>query len=438
MEIGDNYKTFENRQEAAEVLVPLLLDLKDSNPLIMAIPRGAVPMAQLVAEALDAQMDLALVKKIGHPMQPEFAIGAVSETGEILLSSHAQEVDPDYIEKVALRLVESLQRQRSQYLGFERFHYPQGRTVVLIDDGIATGLTMAAAVRSLKAQGAKRIIVAAPVASHEAQEKLKTEGAELRIYYTPKYFGSVSYFYKNFDQVSDAEVGSYFQVRSHEIEIQTSKNSLTLKGILGRPMAPLGFVVFAHGSGSGRLSPRNQFLADIFNRQGIATLLADLLTDDEGHDRSKVFDIKLLSERLILLVEWVKKNPQFRDIPLGLLGASTGAGAALVAAAQIPEKIEALVSRGGRPDLATDSLEHVQCPVLLLVGELDYGVIELNEQAFQKIPSEKKLEIIPGATHLFEEPGTLDKVAEHALHWFDKCFSREKILNQNFEPPLYP
>ena len=178
-------------------------------------------------------------------------------------------------------------------------------------------------------------------------------------------------------------------------------------------------MVFAHGSGSSRFSPRNRAVAEALNAKGIATLLFDLLTPDEESDRANVFDIPLLAERLVDVVRWIDTQPKLARLPLGLFGASTGAAAALVAAAQLGARVGAVVSRGGRPDLADAALEHVTAPTLLIVGGLDDGVIELNEQAFARLNAPKAIEIVPGATHLFPEPGTLDVVIEHAARWFN-------------------
>jgi predicted phosphoribosyltransferase/predicted alpha/beta-hydrolase family hydrolase len=438
MEMSDKYKTFEDRDEAAELMIPLLADLKNAKPLVLAIPRGAVPMAKIIAKALATDMDLVLVKKIKHPLHPEFAIGAVSENGEVLLSAGAQDVDPAQVEQSALHEIEQLQRKRYQYTGEHKTRNVEGRTVIVIDDGIATGSTMVAAVRSLRSQGARRIIVAAPVASTSAVQRLEAEGAEVRVHYVPVYFGAVSYFYNHFDQISDAEVGEFFQIRSTDIEIKIANHGLSLRAILGRPLNPKGVILFSHGSGSGRFSPRNQYIADIFNRHGFATVLADLLTENEAEHRENVFDIELLSHRMILLTQWLQNHPDYRHLPLGYLGASTGAASALVAAARLPNQIQALVSRGGRPDLAAKALRQVQCPTLLLVGGNDFGVIELNEGAFQQLQCTKDLEIIPGATHLFEEPGALEQVADRALRWFERHFTFARMSNPSIEPPIYP
>lgn len=194
---------------------------------------------------------------------------------------------------------------------------------------------------------------------------------------------------------------------------------LGLAGTLQLPASANALVVFAHGSGSSRFSPRNMAVADALNAQGIATLLFDLLTPEEESDRANVFDIPLLAERLIDVIRWIDTQPELARLPLGLFGASTGAAAALVAAAELGVRVGAVVSRGGRPDLADIALEHVTAPTLLIVGGLDYGVIKLNQQALARLTAPKAIEIVPGATHLFPEPGTLDVVIEHAARWFN-------------------
>jgi putative phosphoribosyl transferase len=196
-----------------------------------------------------------------------------------------------------------------------------------------------------------------------------------------------------------------------------------VKGVLTIPPACRGIVVFAHGSGSGQLSPRNQYVARRMQEAGLGTALVDLLEETETRIRARVFDIELLSDRLRSVTHWLRRSPQTRPLPLGYFGASTGAGAALVAAARQPGTIAAVVSRGGRPDLAGPALPYVLPPTLLLVGGLDLGVIELNQQALDQLRCPKQLIIIPGATHLFPESDTLEKVADLAERWFIQHFA---------------
>jgi len=198
-----------------------------------------------------------------------------------------------------------------------------------------------------------------------------------------------------------------------------------LNGILRVPEDAEAVVAFAHGSGIGRFSPRNQFVARLLEEGGLATLLLDLLEEEEAEDREKVFNIELLAERLQSAADWLGREPQTCALRLGYFGASTGAGAALVAAARSSEAVGAVVSRGGRPDLAHGYLQAVKAPTLLIVGGNDDVVIELNEQALRLLRCPKKMVIIPGATHLFEEPGTLEEVALLAKEWFVRHLAPE-------------
>ena len=203
-----------------------------------------------------------------------------------------------------------------------------------------------------------------------------------------------------------------------EREVKIPISGRQLSGTLGLPPGASGIVLFAHGSGSGRFSPRNQFVAESLQRAGLGTLLIDLLGDDEAGDRLKVFDIELLAERLLAAALWLGHEPATRSLRLGYFGASTGAAAALVAAARRPEPAGAVVSRGGRPDLARGDLPDVMAPTLLIVGGLDEDVLELNRQALALLRCPRELVVIPGATHLFPEPGALEEVARLAEQWF--------------------
>jgi len=204
-----------------------------------------------------------------------------------------------------------------------------------------------------------------------------------------------------------------------------------LEGILHVPQEAKGIVLFAHGSGSGRLSPRNQFVAAVLQKAGLATLLIDLLEEEEADDREKVFDIELLAGRLQSAADWLHQEHATSDLRLGLFGASTGAAAAMVAAARRPAAIGAVVSRGGRPDLAMDELTEVTAPSLLIVGGRDDVVIQLNREALGFLRCPKKLVVIPGATHLFPEPGALEEVSRLATGWFcDHLAQRSAISDQ--------
>lgn len=195
-------------------------------------------------------------------------------------------------------------------------------------------------------------------------------------------------------------------------------DAVVLDGVLALPAHATGLVIFAHGSGSSRFSPRNRHVAGALGGEGFATLLFDLLTEDEATDRANVFDIALLASRVEAAIAWTGGRPDLAGLPLGLFGASTGAAAALVAAAHRPARVRAVVSRGGRPDLAGPALGAVRAPTLLLVGSLDQSVVELNEAAYAQLRCTARIRLVPGASHLFEEPGTLEEAERHAAAWF--------------------
>jgi putative phosphoribosyl transferase len=207
-------------------------------------------------------------------------------------------------------------------------------------------------------------------------------------------------------------------LRAIERQVEIPSGAVRLPAIVGLPQGARGAVAFAHGSGSGRFSPRNNAVARVLQDAGLATLLADLLTETEAEDRRFVFDIGLLAGRLLDCTRWLQQQTATSSLPVGYFGASTGGGAALVAAAQFGDEIKAVVSRGGRPDLAGSHLGQVRAPTLLIVGGSDEPVIALNRQALAQLQGDKELVIVPGATHLFEEPGTLEEVARLARDWF--------------------
>lgn len=209
---------------------------------------------------------------------------------------------------------------------------------------------------------------------------------------------------------------------------------LDLGGTLSIPAGACALVVFVHGSGSSRFSPRNRAVAHALNEHAIATLLFDLLTEEEEVNRANVFDIGLLAERLVQAIDWIDGDLQLRHLPLGLFGASTGAAAALVAAARLGDRVGAVVSRGGRPDLAGPALDGLKTPTLLIVGGRDFGVIELNEQALALLQGPKAIEIVPGATHLFSEPGALEVVMAEAAQWFKAYLTKGSASDPDSAP----
>lgn len=240
--------------------------------------------------------------------------------------------------------------------------------------------------------------------------------------------GDLKVYYKSIDKITLLKAGHFVNDKSDEIIggiilsiaeqlVHIPAGNAVIEGALSIPAKSCGLVLFAHGSGSSRHSPRNNFVARVLNNNGLTTLLMDLLTPEEDRNYDTRFDIELLTQRLVTATAWVRNSIHTQSLPIGYFGASTGAAAALKAAVR-ETSIAAVVSRGGRPDLAGDDLYRVVSPTLLLVGGNDSGVIELNEAAFSQLQCAKKLILIPDATHLFEEPGTLEQVAVHAAEWF--------------------
>jgi putative phosphoribosyl transferase len=437
---------YRDREDAGSSLASRLAHLKDDQPVVVGLPRGGVPVAFEVARALEAPLDVVVVRKLGVPVRPELAMGAIGEEGVLVLNKalvQALAIGRDELEAVVAREEAELARRQRLYRG-DRSPVPvAGRTVILIDDGIATGSTAIAAARVLRERGAKHVVLAVPVGPPDAAARFSQEVDEFVCLQAPDWFFAVGACYEHFGQTSDEEVSEllerarvggtpsvrggadppranggtdWAQVTHRSVEIPAE--GVLLPGDLRLPPAPFGLVIFAHGSGSSRLSPRNIQVAAALTAAGLGTLLFDLLTDPEAADRGNVFDIPLLAGRLVAATRWAQRETDLHTLPVGYFGASTGAAAALCAAADMGGGIRAVVSRGGRPDLAGPRLGEVTAPTLLIVGGADETVLELNELALGALRCTKELAVIPGATHLFEEPGTLEQVASHAARWF--------------------
>ncbi|MFB6561355.1 MULTISPECIES: phosphoribosyltransferase family protein [unclassified Streptomyces] len=420
---------FTHRAEAGERLAEALRYLKAEHPVVLGLPRGGVPVAFRVARALGAPLDVIVVRKLGVPYHRELGFGAIGEGGVRVLSEdivRGSRLGPQDIEAVERAETAELARQATRFRG-DRPRVPlEGRTVIVVDDGIATGATAVAACEVVRAQGAARVVLAVPVAPPDAVARLGTAADEVVCLATPHAFRAVGEWYQDFSQTPDEEVVFLLAraaadpvtrppVRAVEVEVEAG--GLVLAGDLALPEGVGAVVVFAHGSGSSRHSPRNRSVAADLNRAGLATLLLDLLTPDEEADRANVFDIETLAGRLAAATAWLRRREL---LPTGWFGASTGAAAALWAAGEPDAEIGAVVSRGGRPDLAGARLAAVRAPTLLIVGGRDSTVLDLNRRAQRELRCENRLEIVPGATHLFEEPGALDEVAGLARDWFTR------------------
>jgi putative phosphoribosyl transferase len=284
-----------------------------------------------------------------------------------------------------------------------------------------------AAVASLRKRGAATVILAVPVAAPESIAALREQAQEVICVEAPGNLWSVGAWYEDFTPTSDREVAALLAAnasprprpaQTDRIACRIPADSVQLAGELTRLPGMRGIVLFAHGSGSSRFSPRNRQIADSLTQAGYATLLFDLLTPAEENSRTNVFDIPLLASRLVSATRWLDETDNEAELPLAYFGASTGAAAALTAAAELNDRISAVVSRGGRPDLALN-LAAVRAPTLLIVGGADDQVLELNRRAQRQLRCPSELSVIPGATHLFQEPGALERVGELTTQWLD-------------------
>ncbi|MGP8303346.1 phosphoribosyltransferase family protein [Streptomyces inhibens] len=432
---------FTDRVDAGHRLAEALRHLEGDEPIVLGLPRGGVPVAFQVAQALKAPLDVIVVRKLGVPYQRELGFGAIGEGGVRVISDdivRRGRLDDADLASVEHAEAAELSRQAQRFRAGRPRLTLEGRTAIVVDDGIATGSTAAAACEVVRAQGAARVVLAVPVAPPDAAERLRGKVDEFVCLSTPFAFSAVGEWYRDFSQTPDDEVvsllaqasagpetrrvapsagvaGEADTERDVEAEVAIDAAGVRLTGDLNLPAGAKAVVMFAHGSGSSRHSPRNRLVAEALNRAGLGTLLFDLLTPAEEANRANVFDIETLAERLTDATGWLRDRAA---LPIGYFGASTGAAAALRSAAAPDADIGAVVSRGGRPDLAGPLLAGVRAPTLLIVGGADPLVLDLNREAEAALRCETRLEIVPGATHLFEEHGALDQVAHLARDWF--------------------
>jgi putative phosphoribosyl transferase len=446
----DGGTRFRNRRCAGRRLAEELGRYAKREPIVIGIPRGGVPVAAEVARALSAPLDVTVVRKIGAPQNPEFAIGALAEGGVRILDQElvrALGVSPAAVDALVARCEEELVRRLLRYRTVRTPAELADRLAIVIDDGLATGRSALAAIRALRRRGATEVVLAVPVAAPESAATLRAVADDVVCVYEPANLWAVGAWYEDFRPVGDAEVVSTLalsaadppepgteadrqhepdpprdaradRIRYREVTIVPAP-ALVLTGVLAIPTPARGLVLFAHGSGSSHRSPRNLAVAQALNGVGYATLLFDLLTPVEELDRANVFDIRLLASRLLAASAWARAEDSLRGLPLAYFGASTGAAAALAAAAELGGSVSAVVSRGGRPDLAHD-LAAVQAPTLLIVGGADREVLRLNREAQLQLRCANELAVVPGATHLFEEHGALERVSELAVGWLDR------------------
>jgi putative phosphoribosyl transferase len=419
-----------DRRDAGRQLAEHLLSLAPQDPVVLGLARGGVPVAYEVAQALGAPLDVLVVRKIGAPGDPEYGIGAIAEGGVRVLDEDALRrlfVSHEELEAAIARAETQIDERVARYRGERPPLAVEGRAVIIVDDGLATGGSARAALRAIRERKPRRLILAVPVGAPESVAALQTEADDVVCALEPESLRAVGAWYEDFAPTRDEEIVALLagsgadppprRRTAGEFRIPAGP-AAAIMGDLELPASPLGLVVFAHGSGSSRHSPRNRHVAAGLATSGLGTLLLDLLTPEEERDRANVFDIRLLAQRLIAATRWAQSDTRTVGLPLGYFGASTGAGAALWAAAELGDQVTTVVSRGGRPDLAANRLAEVRASVLLIVGEHDEVVLDLNRHAQSMLRSHCALSIVPGATHLFEEAGALEQVTRLASAWF--------------------
>jgi putative phosphoribosyl transferase len=427
---------FMDRYHAGRCLSAELAHLRDRDVVVLGLPRGGVPVASEVARELDAPLDVVVVRKLGVPHQEEYAMGAIGEGGVRVL-------DPDVVARAgvsqaAVREVEQRERAvldaRVASLRGGRPWVPlEGRVVVVVDDGIATGSTVRAACEVARRRGAARVVVASPVAP-AGTTAAELTADELVCCATPWGFRAVGAYYRDFGATTDEEVRALLDDVGRDAGSRTAATGaveavdtevdiplvggVVLRGHLRLPAGSTGVVVFAHGSGGSRRSPRDQYVAHQLQLAGLGTLLVDLLAPDEQDEGRNAFDVPLLGDRLGQVSRWLKARPETSSCRLGYFGAGTGAGAALWAAAEPGSRVDAVVSRGGRPELARERLPWVQAPTLLIVGSADPVALDLNQRAQARMRCPTRLVVVPGEMRRCEGPGTLEEVTRLASTWF--------------------
>lgn len=440
--------------------------------IVLGLARGGVPVARAVADVLRTPVGVVVARKVGVPGIEEVALGAIAEGSHRVIAESVAwylGVPPRIVDHLAARERPELERRVNTYRGGLASFDLRDRTVIVVDDGLATGASLRAAVRSVRDKSPARIVAAAPVASRQSAEEVRAEVDELVVVMTPARFDTVSALYENYSPVTDDDVLALIgqpvrrvssnvvdiTARLHPTPARTENRGHDRERTIGIPafdamvVADLGvpriastsravqrtegvrgLVILAHGGGSSRNSYRNRYIAGRLRLSGYATLRVDLLTREERHaddvDASVRYDVERLTTRLACVCEWVEREGVPGAHHTVLVGGSTGAAAALEAAARRPGRVFAVVTRGGRVDLAAEALPRVQVPVLLIVGAADRDALRRSSDAVDRLPRGALLIRLPRVGPSFEEPGALGAATEHIVSWLDRLESRQR------------
>ena len=413
---------FRDRKDAGEKLAATLKEKGFENPVVLGIPRGGVPVAAEVARAVHGDLAVVVARKLGAPGNPELAIGATTETGASYINTAvaaAAGADAHYIEAEKARQVQEAHR-REELFDSHRRPPVKGRTVIVVDDGIATGATAIAAVRSIKAEGAERVVLAIPVGPPEMVELLRSEADEVVCLDEDPGFWAVGQYYLDFSQVSDEEVrrtlDSFALVSTDPAQrVEITRDGVRLAGILTTPSGhgPFPLVIFVHGLGSSKDSPRNVVIASHLVDAGIATLLFDLSGHGES-SRDPADGIDAYVADLKAAFAWVALQEEVKKDLIGIAGSSMGATVAAMAVAEGHATPATLVLRG--PPMEASQFRAVQVPSLVLIGSRD--PLRWSVESGVAGCSALSLSVVEGASHLFEEPGTLQEALERTVAWF--------------------
>lgn len=424
---------FADRSEAGRRLAERVRPHAVNDPIVLALPRGGVPVGAELAQRLAAEFDVLMVRKIGLPGHPETGVGAIAEDGHVLYDDLALarlRVPRQALSDTVASERDELDRRRRAYRGERAAPRIAGRDCVVVDDGVATGGTARAALRMVRQTGPSRLVLAVPVAAPEALEMLREEADALVVLTAPDNFRAVGEWYDDFDQLSDGHVISILSERErlqHRPDVargvRIRAGQVYLDGDLTMPTALRGVVVMAFGQGQG--DPRWRATASALQRAGYATLLLDLLTGEEqgAGGGSGETDTRVLAERLSAAVTWLRRATDAASEPLGVLGSGTAAPAALVTAAERPQDVASVVVHGGRIDQAEPSLSSVRVPTLILLESDDSFVRELGEWTRGRLGGTSELRVVSGAERLLRGDLGWRQVAVETLGWFDRHLS---------------